>query len=247
MTTKVFKTFILLCFSVTLFAQSPSSILQKAEAKLSGADLAAEVSIRTVRPRWERTMEAKIWNQGLDKTMILITGPAREKGTVFLRNGEDVWHFVPGIKKIVALPAAMVQSWMGTDFTNDALINAGSLVEDYTPTLLGITSVNGTNCFKIALAPKADAAVVWGEVITFISVDEFLQLRTEFYDEDEFLITTLEATEIKSFEGKRLPSKLRITPADEEGNFTEMTYKALNFNPSFAEGFFERSNMKLVE
>ena len=79
MTTKVFKTFILLCFSVTVFAQSPSSILQKAEAKLSGADLAAEVSIRTVRPRWERTMEAKIWNQGLDKTMILITGPAREK------------------------------------------------------------------------------------------------------------------------------------------------------------------------
>ena len=68
--------------------------------------------------------------------MILITGPAREKGTVFLRNGEDVWHFVPGIKKIVALPAAaMVQSWMGTDFTNDALINAGSLVEDYTPEL----------------------------------------------------------------------------------------------------------------
>jgi hypothetical protein len=26
-----------------------------------------------------------------------------------------------------------------------------------------------------------------------------------------------------------------------------MTYKALNFNPTFAEGFFERSNMKRVE
>ena len=149
MTTKVFKTFLTLFFTTALFAQNPSSILQKAEAKLSGADLSAEVSIRTVRPRWERTMEAKIWNRGLDKTMILITGPAREKGTVFLRNGEDVWHFVPGIKKIVALPAAMVQSWMGTDFTNDALINAGSLVEDYTASLRGIVSVNGTNCFKI--------------------------------------------------------------------------------------------------
>ena len=154
---------------------------------------------------------------------------------------------MPGIKKIVALPAAMVQSWMGTDFTNDALINAGSLVEDYNPTLLGIESVNGTKCFKIALAPKADAAVVWGKVITFISVDQFLQLRTEFYDEDDYLITTLEATEIKSFSGTNLPSKLRITPADDEGNFTEMTYKALNFNPTFAEGFFERSNMKRVE
>ncbi|MDB2581481.1 outer membrane lipoprotein-sorting protein [Schleiferiaceae bacterium] len=245
--TKVFQSFLLLCFTTAALAQNPTSILQKAEAKLSGADVAAEVSIRTVRTRWERTMEAKIWNQGLDKTMILVTGPAREKGTVFLRNGDDVWHYVPGIKKIVALPAAMVQSWMGTDFTNDALINAGSLAEDYNPTLLGIESVNGTKCFKIALAPKADAAVVWGQVITFISVDQFLQLRTEFYDEDDYLITTLEATEIKSFSGTNLPSKLRITPADDEGNFTEMTYKALNFNPTFAEGFFERSNMKRVE
>jgi hypothetical protein len=44
-----------------------------------------------------------------------------------------------------------------------------------------------------------------------------------------------------------LPSVLRITPAEEEGKFTEMTYKALNFNPTFDEGFFERSNMKRVE
>jgi outer membrane lipoprotein-sorting protein len=136
-------------------------------------------------------MDAKIWNEGMDKTMILITGPAREKGTVFLRNGDEVWHYVPGIKKVVALPAAMVQSWMGTDFTNDALINAGSLVEDYTHKLKGIVSVDGTPCYQIELVPKPEAAVVWGKVITHISVKQTLQLRTEFYDEDDYLITTL--------------------------------------------------------
>ena len=93
---------------------------------------------------------------------------------------------------------------------------------------------------------KINLVGFWG-FGAFISVDQFLQLRTEFYDEDDYLITTLEATEIKSFSGTNLPSKLRITPADDEGNFTEMTYKALNFNPTFTEGFFERSNMKRVE
>ena len=244
---KIFKAFFFLCFATASFAQNPTSILQKAEAKLAAADLAAEVSIRTVRPRWERTMEAKIWNEGLDKTLILITGPAREKGTVFLRNGDDVWHFVPGSRKIVALPAAMIQSWMGTDFTNDALINAGSLVADYEHTLIGITPINGTNCFKIKLEPKTEAAVVWGQVIAYVSVDEFLQLRTEFYDEEAYLITTLEAMEVASFGEIRLPSKLKITPAEDEGNFTELTYKALDFNPIFPEGFFERSNMKAVK
>ena len=245
--TRFFTSLILACATAFVFGQNPTTLLQQAEAKLSGSRSAAEVSIRTVRPRWERTMDAKIWNEGMDKTMILITGPAREKGTVFLRNGDEVWHYVPGIKKVVALPAAMVQSWMGTDFTNDALINAGSLVEDYTHKLKGIVSVDGTPCYQIELVPKPEAAVVWGKVITHISVKQTLQLRTEFYDEDDYLITTLKATEIKDIGGQALPSKLTIIPADEEGFYTEMTYKKLDFNPTFAPDFFERSNMKQVQ
>jgi len=245
--TRFFTSLILACATSFVFGQNPTTLLQQAEAKLSGSRSAAEVSIRTVRPRWERTMDAKIWNEGMDKTMILITGPAREKGTVFLRNGDEVWHYVPGIKKVVALPAAMVQSWMGTDFTNDALINAGSLVEDYTHKLKGIVSVDGTPCYQIELVPKPEAAVVWGKVITHISVKQTLQLRTEFYDEDDYLITTLKASEIKDIGGQALPSKLTIIPADEEGFYTEMTYKKLDFNPIFAPDFFERSNMKQVQ
>ena len=245
--TRFFTSLILACATSFVFGQNPTTLLQQAEAKLSGSRSAAEVSIRTVRPRWERTMDAKIWNEGMDKTMILITGPAREKGTVFLRNGDEVWHYVPGIKKVVALPAAMVQSGMGTDFTNDALINAGSLVEDYTHKLKGIVSVDGTPCYQIELVPKPEAAVVWGKVITHISVKQTLQLRTEFYDEDDYLITTLKASEIKGIGGQALPSKLTIIPADEEGFYTEMTYKKLDFNPTFAPDFFERSNMKQVQ
>jgi outer membrane lipoprotein-sorting protein len=158
-----------------------------------------------------------------------------------------VWHYVPGIKKVVALPAAMVQSWMGTDFTNDALINAGSLVEDYEHKLLGVVSINGVPCYQIELVPKPEAAVVWGKVVTHISVKQTLQLRTEFFDEDDYLVTTLQASEIKNLGGQELPSKLTIIPADEEGFYTEMTYKKLDFNPTFSAGFFERSNMKLVQ
>ncbi|HAP70952.1 MAG TPA: hypothetical protein DCQ41_00680, partial [Cryomorphaceae bacterium] len=65
-----------LLLSTLSFGQNPTQLLREAEAKLSSADVSAEVSIRTVRPKWERTMEAKIWNKGMDKTMILITGPA---------------------------------------------------------------------------------------------------------------------------------------------------------------------------
>jgi hypothetical protein len=102
-------------------------------------------------------------------------------------------------------------------------------------------------CYKIALVPKEESAVVWGKVVTYISVKEGLQLKTEFYDEDEYLVTTLEAMETKVFGGQRVPSVLRITPADEEGFYTELVYLKLDYNPTFAPGFFERSNMKVVQ
>ena len=54
--------------------------------------------ITTVRPSWERTMTAKLWNKGTEMSCILITGPKRDAGTVFMKNGEDIWNFVSNKK-----------------------------------------------------------------------------------------------------------------------------------------------------
>ena len=43
------------------------------------------------------------------------------------------------------------------------------------------------------------------------------QLGSEFYDEDGYLINKMEASEIKSFGNKILPSKMVMTPVEEEG------------------------------
>lgn len=236
-----------LTISTLGWAQNATEIISKSEALLRGSKSYAEVSIRTVRPNWERTMGAKMWSEGTDKSMILLTAPKREKGTVFLRNGEEVWNYVPAIKKLVLLPAAMVQNWMGTDFSNDALINTGSLVEDYDHKLLGTVDLDGTKCYELELTPKPEAPVVWGRIVAYISTGDFMQRKAEFYDEDNYLITTLTASEIKSYNGRKLPSKWTMVPAEEEDQFTEMTYLNWDFNPTFSADFFTKANMKVVE
>ena len=97
------------------------------------------------------------------------------------------------------------------------------------------------------LVPKTEEAEVRGKELTHISVKQTHQLRTEFFDEEDYLITTLQASEIKNLGGQELPSKLTIIPAGQEGFYTEMTYKELDFNPTFPTGFFERRNIKLVQ
>lgn len=214
---------------------------------MRGEKSRAEVAIRTVRPGWERTLEATIWTQGLTESLILVTAPQREKGTVFLRTGEEMYNYVPAIKKVVLLPAAMMQSWMGTDFSNDALVNTGSLVEDYDHAFLADRTINGTACKVIELTPKPESAVVWGKIELFLGAKDGLQRRAEFYDEEGYLISTLEASDIKTLGGRTLPTRIKMIPAEEEGMFTELIYRDLDFSPEFPPELFTKAYMKHVQ
>mgnify|MGYP000002063305 FL=1 len=240
-------TIFFLAVATTLAAQDASTILKKSEAYLRGAQSTAEVSITTVRPGWQRTMDAKLWNKGTDMSCILITGPKRDAGTVFMKNGEDIWNYVPAIKKLVALPAALVQNWMGTDISNDALINAGALTVDYTPEITGSKQVAGADCWVLELTPKPDAPVVWGRIVAYIDKATFVQLGGEFYDEDEFLVTEMQASELTNFDGRKLPKVIKMVPAEDPESYTEIRYSYVDFTTPIPDSFFTKANIKNVE
>ena len=240
-------TILSLTIATSLAAQDAATILKKSEAYLRGAQSTAEMSITTVRPGWQRTMEAKLWNKGNEKSCIFITGPKRDAGTVFMKNGEHIWNYVPAIKKLVALPAALVQYWMGTDISNDALINAGALTVDYTPSLTGSKEIAGEDCWVLELMPKPDAPVVWGKIIAYIDKDTYVQLGGEFYDEDDFLITEMRASELTNFDGRKLPKVIKMIPAEEPDSYTEIRYSYVDFTTPIPDSFFTKANIKNVK
>jgi hypothetical protein len=73
-----------------------------------------------------------------------------------------------------------------------------------------------------------------------------MQLKTEFYDEDDFLINTMYGKNVKEMDGKRLPSRLEVVPEEEEGHKTIIEYLSLQFDQVISESFFSIQNMKRV-
>ena len=202
-----------LLYFLTIFvfqanAQDAYQIIKRADEHLRGVSQKAEMSIEVQRPKWSRTMDIKAWSLGNDYSFILIDAPARDKGTVFLKREKEIWNWQPKIEKVIKLPPSMMmQSWMGSDFTNDDLVKESSILLDYTHEIIGDTLILDRACYTIQLTPKPEAAVVWGKIKTFIDKNDFLQLGSEFYDEDGYLINKMEASEIKSFGNKILPAK----------------------------------------
>ncbi len=232
-----------------LFSQelTAKQIVEKADNLQRGETNYSIFSMTIVRPKWTRTIEIKNWSKGRDYAMTYITAPAKDKGQVFLKRNNEMWNWVPSISRMIKIPPSMMsQGWMGSDYTNDDILKESSIVVDYNHKLISSETIEGIDCYKIELDPKEDAAVVWGKVIKWISIKEYWQLKTEYYDEDGELMRTELASKVKQFSDRKLPSQLEIIPADEPGHRTVVVIKSANFNIKLDDGFFSQQNMKRV-
>ena len=140
----------------------------------------------------------------------------------------------------------MSQSWMGSDFTNDDLVKQSSIVDDYSPEITGEIELEGRICWEITLMPKEEAAVVWGKVKIWVDQKDFLQLKSEFYDEDDYLMQTIFGKNIGELGGRVLPKTMEVIPADEEGHSTKIEYLSMSFDKTIKSSFFSLQNMKRV-
>ena len=236
--------------STLLAANDPSAkeIVQKADEKTRGESNIATIKMSIIRPSWQRDMTLKSWGKGTEYSLILVTAPARDKGTAFLKREKEIWNWQPTIDRTIKMPPSMMmQSWMGSDFTNDDLVRESSIVKDYEHTLLGAETIESRECYKIKLIPKPDAPVVWGEIVIWISKGEYLQLKSEFYDEDGYLVQTIYGKQIREMDGRVIPTVLEVVPAEEEGHKTRLEYLSLEFNKPIKPSFFSIQNMKRIK
>jgi outer membrane lipoprotein-sorting protein len=240
---------ILFIFCLNIQAQEPNAteIIRKVDANTRGDYSYSEITMTIVRPTWQREIGMKSWSRGTDFSLTVITSPAREKGQTFLKRQKDLWNWVPSIGRMIRMSSSIMgQSWMGSDFTNDDLMRESSTVNDYTHRLNGSENVNGTDCYKITLIPKEDAPVVWGKVVMWVSKADFVDLKSEFYDEDGTLINTISSFDIKPFGSRRLPTRMEVVPADKPKQKTVMTVLKYDFDTPIDESFFSQQNMKRV-
>ena len=222
-------------------------IVITADEKNRGETMQSEMTMTIVRPKWERAISMKSWSKGDKYFLIYITAPAKEEGQVFLKVDTEMWNYVPTISRMIKIPSSMMmQSWMGSDFTNDDLVKQSSIVVDYDHSLLAEEIVREKECYKIELIPHEDAAVVWGKIISWITKDGYDLWKSEYYDEDGYLQNTQNAYDIKTFGDRDVPSRMEIIPADKEGEKTILVFSNSIFNAPIDDSFFSKQNMKKV-
>jgi len=249
----IIKTAVLIFF---ISAMTPSNaqeltardIVEKSNNLFLGKSSISTMTMSVKRPEWTRTYTMQSWSLGNDYYIIYITAPARDRGQIFMKRKKDMWNWMPNINRMIKIPPSMMmQSWMGSDLSNDDVVRANSIVVDYTHKILDEEEIEGQTCYKVELMPLDEAPVVWGKVIMWIHKEKYFQLRIEYYDDYMDLINISKGSEIEVMDGKEIPTLLSISPVDKPHHITELKISFQDFDiPKIKESFFSQQNMKRI-
>ncbi len=243
---------LLVVLVVPIWAQSDDainvdSLVHEVDRLYRAQSSYAEIEMEIITPHWERTLRMKAWSQGMDKTFIRITAPAREEGMGTLRIEDEMWNYLPKANKVIKIPPSMMMgSWMGSDFTNDDLVREFSLFDDYTYELIEPDS-GDEHLHYINLVPHEDLPVVWGNIVVGATKDEILPVWQKYYDERGDLMRVLYYYDVREMGGRRLPTVLEMVPQNEEGDKTIIRYLDLNFNVEPDPETFSLRNLRSPE
>ncbi len=227
-------------------ALTAKEVVRRADEKFSGEKSSYTVmSMKVIRPEWQRTIEFKSWVMGRDFAISLITSPPREAGQSFLKRGSEMWSWNPSVSRIIKLPSSMLsQGWMGSDYTHDDILRETSVVNDYSHEIIGEEEIDGRLCYKIEMTALEKASVVWGKQLRWIDRKDFLVLRAELYDEDGYLVRTETCSDIRIMDGRSITTKIELVPEDEPQNKTLVEIREIRFNIPVEESFFSQQNMR---
>jgi len=234
-------------FLATLLRPQPvlaldlATLIRDVEQQYHGTSSHALTTMQVRTIHWERTLEMEAWSLGRDYFLIRILEPAKERGVATLKRDREVWNYLPKVDRTIKVPPSMMGgSWMGSHITNDDLVKANHVEEDYTFRLLE----EGTDYWLIECLPRPEAAVVWGRIVYRLRKQPRVPEQIDYYDEEQQRVRELRFDDVRKVGDRIVPLKLTVTPLDKQGEQTILHYRDLAFGVPIDQGFFNLRSLQ---
>lgn len=237
------RLFVTLLWTALLLTLTPApalaldvqALIRDIEQQYSGTSSRAHTTMQVKTVHWERTLEMESWSLGRDFFLIRILEPARERNVSTLKRAREVWNYLPKVDRIIKIPPSMMGgSWMGSHITNDDLVKANHIDEDYQLKLLEETSEQ----YVVECMPKVEAAVVWGKIVYRISKEPRVPIQIDYYDEEMVRVREIRFDDVQQIGGRVVPLRLSVHPLEQPDEMTVLHYRELVYDLDLDEAFF---------
>jgi len=211
--------------------------LYRSSASVKRVELISQTETQT------RHLKLHAWTKGTDRSLIIIDEPAREAGTATLKVGQNLWNYLPKISRTIRIPPSMMlSSWMGTDFTNDDLVQDTSYEQDF-DTPPGVPSSDPPG-WLFTMTVKPGIVGRWQKIEWVVTSDTWLPVQAKYYDRKGRLARTMRFTNIKTLGGRPIPTRMVLDSVDQPGHRTELEFLDANFDAAVPDSTFSLSALE---
>ncbi|RMH51462.1 MAG: outer membrane lipoprotein-sorting protein [Zetaproteobacteria bacterium] len=201
----------------------------------------ARYTMRIETAQWRRTLRFDAWDdRSGHRFFIRVLAPRKERDTTWLKDGANLWMYLPRLERDIRIPPSMMRSsWMGSDFTNDDLVKMDAIVRDYRHRIIGDDGA----IYTVESTARPDAPVVWGRIVHRIGHDG-LPRTDDYYDEHGRHIRTITFDRVRTMDGRRIPTRWVVQPSATPGRRTVMLLERITFDPPIPARIFSRANLR---
>jgi len=236
----LFSSFLLLPSYSCSADNDAAALLIKMDELFRSKSSVSTMKMQIVTPNWQRTLEMQSWTIGMDDTFIRVISPRKDRGVATLKIDKEMWNYFPKINKVIKVPPSMMMgSWMGSDFTNDDLVREVSLVKEYQVS----KKLEGEN-YRLTLIPKTNTVTVWGKIEFIVNQQTLLPLEQSYFNEKGEKVRIMIFSEIRDFNGKKMPAIMTMMPLNKTGHKTVIEYVEAEFDVELGDNIFTLRNLQ---
>lgn len=186
---------------------------------------AFQVDISIVSKRADQSTEARkyqVLSKGNDKTVVIVTEPAAERGQTMLMSGRDLWVFLPNVSQPVRL--SLAQRLTGQVANGD--LARANFSGDYHPKLLRTETIDGESYHVLELT-AVDRGVTYQRVMYWVKQKNAYPHKAEFYSLSNRLLKTCRYENFQTMAGKVRPTRLIMEDALRAGELSVLEYNEM--------------------
>lgn len=235
-----------LCLGLCLAAEPPSGaeILKKVDEN-NHAETRIAVSQMVIHlARNTRTVRARSWVAGEDKSFTEFLYPPRDAGTKMLKLGDELWTYTPSTDRTIKISGHMLrQSVMGSDLSYEDMMEDNKLVDLYDAEVTGEDTMLGRACWVVELTAKAPDVSYYSRKV-WVDKERFLPLREDRFAKSGKLLKTTEVKSVAQYQGRWFADRAVFKDALKSGEGTEFRVDSIRFDAEIPDIIFSKASLR---
>jgi outer membrane lipoprotein-sorting protein len=179
-----------------------------------------------------RSYRMRMLKSGSDRTRVWFLEPAASRGQEILRQGENLWIYMPSLKRAIRM--ANRDSFQGGDFNNADVLRV-NYARDYSAQVVPDAAAAGA--WLIDLRARTEDAS-YDRIKLWLGRKDGLPLKGEYYSASGKLLRTAEFSDVRDFGGLRRPTRIQMKNAIAVKRHSEMVVESLDTRVSPPSGRF---------